>query len=479
MATTFFSSVRHVWRLGPTALWLDAAALLLALVAVAQSRHRRGWMLWILLLLGGWVVIGLGLVDGAWATIQVFGHSLLPDTPLFRRVQPGSFGFLSMGLLAGVSALVALSSGTRFLLAARRAGTPAVSRAQAWVPAAAALIAAGFIARDVHRSVSHDAVRIGVIVPLRGPTAEMTKPFLAAVELAVAEHQANLPYRLIVADSGPNGSEARHAVETLLYKERVDAIVGGISASGQLVKPYATLERVPHLCVCSVSTIGDGRYNFTNIPLPEDEAMAWVREAQARGIETVAALTQDYPSIQGHMNALAREIARSDLRLLDAREFPGGTTDFAALVGEMAALHPDVYMIEAFNPSLDALGRELQRRGIHNAASIVAISVSAEPALFDGTWYTDSYLDPTFRARFERAARGTRLVTHMVPYAYDATRMVIDAFESGQDPVAYLRTLTAYDGPAGRLSRDEASGNFRSRPAVWEIRAGKPVLLHH
>jgi len=56
------------------------------------------------------------------------------------------------------------------------------------------------------------------------------------------------------------------------------------------VKPYATWARIAHLCVCSVSSIGDGVYNFTNIPLPEDEAARWVEEAQRRGEERRAPL---------------------------------------------------------------------------------------------------------------------------------------------------------------------------------------------
>lgn len=93
--------------------------------------------------------------------------------------------------------------------------------------------------------------------------------------------------------------------------------------------------------MCSVQTIADGQNNFTNIPLPADEAIAWVREAQARGIKTVAALTQDYPSIQGHMNALAREIARPDLRLVYTGEFHADTTDFASLIEQTSATHAD------------------------------------------------------------------------------------------------------------------------------------------
>ena len=66
---------------------------------------------------------------------------------------------------------------------------------------------------------------------------------------------------------------------------------------------------------CSVTSIGDGVYNFTNIPAPEDEAARWVEEAQRRGIKSMALLTQDYPSIDRHVKALKEEAARRGIRI--------------------------------------------------------------------------------------------------------------------------------------------------------------------
>jgi len=65
----------------------------------------------------------------------------------------------------------------------------------------------------------------------------------------------------------------------------------------------------------------------------------------------------------------------------------------------------------------------------------------------------------------------------MMPYAYDSVNMIVRAFESGQNPAAYLRTLRSYDGTAGVLTKAPGSGNFASTPAVWIIQSGKPVLV--
>ncbi len=192
-------------------------------------------------------------------------------------------------------------------------------------------------------------------------------------------------------------------------------------------------------------------------------------------MKSVALLWQDYPSVNGHVRALREEAARRGLRVTSANRFASNTTDFTAAIAEARASAPDLYFVEAAGPALDILGRQLKEARIDNLASVVAFSISDHPEI-EGAWYTDSNLaDAGFKMRFEEKFPETRFATHMTPYAYDSLRLLVEAFESGQDPAAYLRAKTAYDGSAGRVTRAPGSGNFRSRPAVWRITSGKPV----
>jgi hypothetical protein len=56
--------------------------------------------------------------------------------------------------------------------------------------------------------------------------------------------------------------------------------------------------------------------------------------------------------------------------------------------------------------------------------------------------------------------------------------MIVQAFEHGQNPAVYIRNLTTYDGTADELVKDPGSGNFKSAPAVWMIKNGKPELVN-
>ncbi len=248
-------------------------------------------------------------------------------------------------------------------------------------------------------------------------------------------------YQLVLVDVGQDPGQARTAILHAIRDERVDAIVGGISRFGQVTRPLATGARILHTCVCSVTSIGDGAYNFTNIPSPEAEGVRWVQEAQRRGIRNIALLTQDYPSIHGHLEALKVEIRRAGLTITDAQEFADAVTDFRKMIARARASHPDVYYVEALNPQLDELAQQLADAKIRNIASVVAPSVSQRPDLFEATWYTDSNLRD---------------------FAF-----------------MYVRDIRSYEGNAGTLTKGQGSGNFQSTPAVWEIEHGKPVLLSH
>jgi ABC-type branched-subunit amino acid transport system substrate-binding protein len=139
----------------------------------------------------------------------------------------------------------------------------------------------------------------------------------------------------------------------VIAEDRVDAILGSVSLIGQVTQPFAFAARIPHLCVCTMTAIGDGVYNFTNIPSPAAEGTMWAREARRRGIRTVAIVSQEYPSINNHVAAMKAEAARVGIAVAYENRFPETTSDFRSIVAAAEATHPDVMYVEAMSPLLD------------------------------------------------------------------------------------------------------------------------------
>ena len=319
-------------------------------------------------------------------------------------------------------------------------------------------------------------IKVGTVVATRGPAAILGNSFLKAIQLAKDDLKKTKHHYELVVEEIPSPDKAEPAIEKLIKTDKVNALIVGLSISGQIAKTYATAAKIPLFCICSVSSVGDELYTFTIMPLAEDEAIQWAGEARKRGIKRIARLTQDYPSIDNHVRALKVETGKAGIAFVYEDRFPATTTDFTSRIAAAKAASPDLYFVEAFNPALDILGQQLKDAGVRSLASVVAFSVSERPELFEGGWYTDSYVSPEFKARLDQRYPASRLATHMMPYAYDSLKMLVQAFESGQDVLTYVRHMTEYDGTAGKITKQSGTGNFRSAPAVWVITNGKPAL---
>jgi ABC-type branched-subunit amino acid transport system substrate-binding protein len=319
------------------------------------------------------------------------------------------------------------------------------------------------------------SIKIGAVVTTSGPAALLGISFLRAIRLAHEDlKDTTHHYDLVIEEiSGPDKAEP--AIQKLIGTHKVDALVVGFSISGQIVKPYATAARIPLFCICSVGSVGDQLFTFTIMPLAEDEATRWVTEARRRGVKRIACLTQDYPSIVNHVRALKEEGAKAGIEFVYEDRVEGTGTDFSASIAAAKRTSPDLYFVEGFNPVLDLLGQQLRDAGVRNMASVVAFSISEKPEVFEGGWYTDSYVSPEFKARLDQMYPATRLATHMMPYAYDSLKILVQGFERG-DVLNYVRGMTEYHGTAGTITKEAGTGNFRSLPAVWVIQNGRPTL---
>jgi ABC-type branched-subunit amino acid transport system substrate-binding protein len=476
-AAVLIAAIHHVLELGPR-----GAVIALILIPAAYGvmfwfkRSQSRAALIVYALLNVWMVVGFGLLHGFvehTIALLALSHSTATSdlTTLMRHLS---------GVATAGTAVWVVITGWRFLSVAANAPaeTAATMKQLPLIPAiASAALFAAVVAADAY--VDARSFRVAIIAPFTGPNAVLAQSFVRAAEMA-KEDVGPEAKRIVLVTVDTTGTleEARRAVDGIFRSRRIDAVLGAVSASGQFTVPYAREARIPHICICSVRTIGDGQYNFTNIPLPEDEAVRWVAEAKRRGVTTIAILAQEETSIRNHANAMAREAMRNGIKILFDGRFAGETTDFSLLAEQAHAANTDLVFAEAFPPLIDRLVQELRGQGVANIASIVTPSAAEDLRTLEGVWYTDTNLaDAAFQSRFEARFPGTRFAAHMTPYAYDSFKLLARALASGGDAAAHVRGVTRYDGVAGMVTRDREDGNFRSRPAVWVIENGQPREL--
>ena len=250
-------------------------------------------------------------------------------------------------------------------------------------------------------------IKVGFPVPLTGPYGTEAQDQVRAAEVAIAEFNESgglngRKAELLVRDDKLNPGEAATRALELIEKEKVNFIVGSLSAAVQLAVNNVTKERqVIFNSISQSDTINEAsdfsKYTFHEALNPHLTAGAVGRYAFPKFGKKVAFLTADY--------AYGHEMVRGFLEagkafgvesLIDVRH-PLGTTDFSALLPRIQALKPDILCICNFGRDQQISLKQATDFGMKKSMKIIAPillytgRIAAGPQAFDGVIGGTSY----------------------------------------------------------------------------------------
>ena len=242
-------------------------------------------------------------------------------------------------------------------------------------------------------------IRVGFPVPLTGPYGAEAQDQVRAVEVAIAEFNEGgglngRKAELLVRDDRLNPGEAATRTLELIEKEKVNFVVGGLSASVQLAINNVTKERgIIFNSISQSDAINEAadfsKYTFHEALNPHMTAGAVGRHVFEKG-KKVAYLTADYA--YGHEMVRGFQQAGKAVgveELVDIRH-PLGTTDFSALLPRIQALKPDILCISNFGRDQQIAFKQVTDFGLKKTTKIVApillytARVSAGASAFEG-----------------------------------------------------------------------------------------------
>ena len=201
-------------------------------------------------------------------------------------------------------------------------------------------------------------IKIGFPVPLTGPYGAEAQDQVRAAQLAIAEFNdaGGLNGRkaeLLVRDDKLNPGEAATRTLELIEKEKVNFVVGSLSAAVQLAINNVTKERgIIFNSISQSDAINEAadfsKYTFHEALNPHLTAGAVGRYAFPKFGKKVAFLTADYA--YGHeMVRGFLEVGKAfNIENLGDIRHPLGTTDFSTLLPRIQALKPDILCISNF-----------------------------------------------------------------------------------------------------------------------------------
>ncbi len=297
-------------------------------------------------------------------------------------------------------------------------------------------------------------IKIGFPVPLTGPYGTEAQDQVRAAQLAVAQFNdaGGLNGRkaeLVVRDDKLNPGEAATRTLELVEKEKVNFVVGSLSAAVQLAINNVTKERgIIFNSISQSDAINEAadfsRFTFHEALNPHMTSGAVGRYAFPKFGKKVAFLTADY--------AYGHEMVRGFLdvgkafnieNLGDIRH-PLGTSDFSTLLPRIQALKPDILCISNFGRDQQIALRQATDFGIKKTTQIIApllshaSRVAAGPQAFEGViggcsfyWGIEDKFASTkaFNEAFRKMYDG-KLPTDYGALGYGGVRTVLSAVKN-------------------------------------------------
>lgn len=333
----------------------------------------------------------------------------------------------------------------------RRTKQPAITRRGLIIAAGAgAALAASPLRINLLRA-QEAPIKVGFPVPLTGPYGAEAQDQVRAAQLAVAEFNdagglGGRKAELVVRDDKLNPGEAATRALELIEQEKVNFIVGSLSASVQLAVNNVTKARgVIFNSISQSDTINEAsdfsKYTFHEALNPHMTAGAVGRHVFPKFGKKVAFLTADYA--YGHEMVRGFQAAGKQfgIETLGDIRHPIGATDYSTLLPRIQAMKPDLLIITNFGRDQQVSVKQATDFGLKKSIQIVApvllytARVAGGAQAFEGViggasfyWGVEDTIASakTFNANFGKM-HGGRLPSDYGAMGYSGVRTLLEA----------------------------------------------------
>ena len=297
-------------------------------------------------------------------------------------------------------------------------------------------------------------IRIGFPTPLTGPYGAEAQNQVRAAEVAIAEFNEGgglngRKAELLVRDDKLNPGEAATRTLELIENDKVNFIVGSLSASVQLAVNNITRERkIIFNSISQSDAINEAkdfsRYTFHEALNPHLTAGAVGRYAFGKFGKKVVYLTADYAYGQEMVRGFQAVGQGMGVETLADLRHPLGTTDFSTLLPRIQAMKPDILCLCNFGRDQQIAVKQATDFGLKRNAKIITpvllytARVAGGAQAFEGVLGGTSYywrLEDTiasakaFNDRF-RKQHGGQVPNDYGSLAYGGIRTVLAAVKN-------------------------------------------------
>jgi branched-chain amino acid transport system substrate-binding protein len=347
----------------------------------------------------------------------------------------------------------------------------------------------------------NSVVRVGHFGSMTGPTATFGTSTDEGLRLAMEEINAQggvlgKKIEVVTEDDQSKPTEAVNAVEKLINRNKVVAIIGEVASSNSLAAaPVAQSAGIPMLSPAStnptVTQTGDFIFRSCFIDPFQGGVMAKfaVNELHAKKLAILYDVNSDY-SI-GLREFFTNEIKALGGQIVTDEAYTQQDVDFRGQLTKIHDAAPDAIYVPGYYTQVGAICRQARQLGINVPLlggdgwdSDKTFEIGGDAV--NGNYFTNHYSADEDRAEVKRFVENYRKKYHKTPDAmailgYDALYLMVDAIRrAGSTEPAKIRAALAgtkdFPGASGNITIDK-DRNARKPIVILKYDHGKQKFV--
>ena len=316
-----------------------------------------------------------------------------------------------------------------------------------------------------------EEIRIGVIAPLSGPTANWGQNVVKAIDLAYEELDHD-QVKIIYEDDQLDPSQTISAYRKL-KNEGIDAIITVASGPSNAIAPLAEEDGIIMIALSTHEDITKEReYVFKHFLIPKVEEEVFHKEVVRQGYSRVVMFSSQQEGVLAIKDAVL-EISQGDPRYYQDQAFALDERDFSTAIAK--ASEADAIALFMLPGQIGTMAKQIRE---FSDVPIIGMGTmqdkkeleTAQGAL-EGSWFSAP------------AGPSDEIIAkHILMYgdepglfsgnAYDAATILFEAFLE-EEPLEYVRTLEGFNGAMGEHLFVDETNTIQSPAVIKRIEHGK------